>query len=300
MTPEDIPMDPSSWTQLNLHFGDPERVEDIEDIAVAHLAPALTTAESAGLLTGWFFIRKRPGWRLRYLTDAPDRARAHLQQHLDALQDNQQVLDVTESLYEPESRAFGGPEAMAIAHRLWHLDSRHLLAHLAATSHTATSHAPSGSRRRELALLLCAGMLRAADLDWYEQGDVWSRVAAHRHPPSDTHQDALTFAVRRLISVDTAELTSPEKPLATILDWLNAYTNAGENLSRLNLAGRLHRGLRDSLAHHIIFAWNRAGLPASTQSLLAATAAVIIFDTDPRDPDHRAITSGTATVRTKP
>ena len=40
----------------------------------------------------------------------------------------------------------------------------------------------------------------------------------------------------------------------------------------LAAAGQLYRGLRDVLAHHLIFAWNRAGLPYMTQSVIAGAA----------------------------
>ena len=65
-------MTTTSWIQLNLHFADPEHAERT---AVEHLAPALQAAEASSLITAWFFIRKTPCWRLRYLP--PDQAAAH-------------------------------------------------------------------------------------------------------------------------------------------------------------------------------------------------------------------------------
>ncbi|MGH4017438.1 MAG: thiopeptide-type bacteriocin biosynthesis protein, partial [Pseudonocardiaceae bacterium] len=35
-----------------------------------------------------------------------------------------------ESIYEPETHAFGGEEGMAAAHTLFHQDSRHIVEHL--------------------------------------------------------------------------------------------------------------------------------------------------------------------------
>jgi hypothetical protein len=40
-------------------------------------------------------------------------------------------------------------------------------------------------------------------------------------------------------------------------------------------------GLRDVLAHHVIFAWNRLGLPSATQVVLAAAAKTAVFGPDP-------------------
>ena len=70
-------------------------------------------------------------------------------------------------------------------------------------------------------------------------------------------------------------------PLAHCAGWAAAYTTAGRELASLTAAGRLHRGLRDVLAHHVIFAWNRLGLPYATQSALAGTAKTVVFGPDP-------------------
>jgi thiopeptide-type bacteriocin biosynthesis protein len=63
--------------------------------------------------------------------------------------------------------------------------------------------------------------------------------------------------------------------------WAAAYTETGQELASLAAAGRLRRGLRDVLAHHVIFAWNRLGLPYATQSILAGTAKTVVFGADP-------------------
>ena len=55
----------------------------------------------------------------------------------------------------------------------------------------------------------------------------------------------------------------------------------GSELADLSDSGQLHRGLRDVLAHHVIFAWNRIGLPYATQATLTAAAKTVIFGPDP-------------------
>ncbi|WP_344487065.1 thiopeptide-type bacteriocin biosynthesis protein [Nonomuraea monospora] len=89
------------------------------------------------------------------------------------------ILSATPVIYEPVLHAFGGTEGMDGAHQLFHDDSRHLLARL-----TAGRHHSKGNHHRELAVLLCAALIHAAGQDWYEQGDIWARVAAHREPAS--------------------------------------------------------------------------------------------------------------------
>jgi hypothetical protein len=42
--------------------------------------------------------------------------------------------------------------------------------------------------------------------------------------------------------------------------------------------GTLERGLRDILAHHVIFHWNRLGLTAASQSIVARAALETIMN----------------------
>lgn len=258
-----------AWRQLNIAFPDPHAAEET---AVTHLAPILAEAEARRLITAWFFVRKG-SWRLRYLPTYPaETGDAFLHDRLALLNHAGHVAAVIPGVYEPETHAFGGNPAMRAAHQLWHHDSRHLLT-------------PAGNghptRHRELSIIQCAVMMRAAGLDWYEQGDVWARVAEHRDPPHDTVPDSLRASVQRLLTVDPATLTHAEASLAAARTWLDAYAAAGATLDRLNQTGRLHRGLRHVLAHHVIFAWNRRGVPGPQQAALATAAKTLVFGPDP-------------------
>ncbi|WP_329087731.1 MULTISPECIES: thiopeptide-type bacteriocin biosynthesis protein [unclassified Streptosporangium] len=268
-------MDPCSWHQINVAFPD---WAGAEHAALAHLVPLLIAAERDGLLTSWFFIRKKPCWRVRFLPGGDTSGtQAYIHHHLEDLKKNRHIDDAREIVYEPETHAFGGAEGMACAHRLFHLDSRHLLAHLA-----DTGHLPGAGHRRELSILLCSTLLRTAGLDWYEQGDVWARVADHREPPGATFSERLHADLQHLMSVDTASLTREGSPLPHAPEWTGAFAVAGQDLAGLSAAGLLRRGLRAVLAHHIIFVWNRFGLPHATQAVLAATAKTVVFGADPR------------------
>ncbi|SEG94754.1 thiopeptide-type bacteriocin biosynthesis domain-containing protein [Actinacidiphila yanglinensis] len=268
-------MTPSPWRQVHVTFPD---WATAEHDAVAHLGPLLATAEVEGLVESWFFIRKSPSWRLRYqpASASPDADAAT--ERLVTL-GSAHDLDITAGIvYEPETHAFGGHKAMAGAHRLFHRDSHHLLSHLALPPNGTSSH------RRELSILLCTALLRAAGLDWYEQGDVWARVADHRDRPDHIPPDglpALQNSLQRLMSANVTHLTSNGGSLAFAADWTRAYTGAGQELAALAATGQLHRGLRAVLAHHIIFAWNRHGLPHTTQGALAHVAKSVVFGTDP-------------------
>ncbi|WP_239405483.1 thiopeptide-type bacteriocin biosynthesis protein [Frankia sp. Cj3] len=264
----------SRWRQATLWCDDWQAAEQV---AGTHLAPRLTGAEHDGILTSWWFTRKGPAWHLRVLPapDQDEHATAVLHRVMSDLRTRRLMLRWAATHYEPEIHAFGGAVAMDLAHDLFHADSRHLLDHL----HQARpDHQPHPDHRRELGLLLCGALMRAAGQDWYEQGDIWAQVAAHRttgHPPAV--RPGTRTAVRRLITANPAPGEhSPTRPT-----WLAAFQRTGRDLADLAQQGILSRGLRAVLAHHVLFAWNRAGIPGPQQALLAATASDAVFHHEP-------------------
>lgn len=264
-------MSTSAWQQTNIGYADRHTAEQT---ATSHVIPILTTAETHRLISAWFIVRKGTQWRLRYLpTHTGADARPAIAASLAALRRDGYITEAVDVIYEPETEAFGGPRAMRIAHRLWHLDSRHLLT-------TQPGH-PRSTRNRELSILLCATMLRAARLDWYEQGAVWAHVAKHRDPTDPEHVATLLDAVHRLLTVAPESLTHLGAPLAADTTWIAAFAGTGAAIRRIHDGGHLQRGLREVLAHHIIFAWNRRGLHDIEQADLAAAAQTVVFGPDP-------------------
>jgi thiopeptide-type bacteriocin biosynthesis protein len=276
-TSDPVRVDEYPWRQVNVAFADQAAAEDI---AVAQLGPLLTAAEDQGLLESWFFVRKAASWRVRYLPDGnSSQAGAQVTDGLRALRRKGHIDDVTEVVYEPEVHAFGGTEGMAVTHRLFHADSRNLLAQLAGTERQwLTLH------RRETAVLLNAALLRAACLDWFEQGDVWARVASHRERPealATGEADVLHASLRVLMSADTTMVTDSRPHHGITPAWVSVFSASGDELAKLAAAGLLHRGLRAVLAHHVIFAWNRHGLPHAVQARLSNAAAAVVFGPRP-------------------
>lgn len=266
-----------TWHQLTVRF---DSWDSVEPTALTHLEPALAEAEHAGRLTAWFFMRKaepgaapdqrvQPCWRLRMLApdESADAVLAVLRRHLSS---------TIPGIYEPEIHAFGGQAGMAVAHTLFHEDSRLVVTYLGLPT---DSHVSVG--RRELVMLLCSRLLRAAGQDWFEQGDVWARVAEHRRPAGELDPEqvrALQPAVHRLMTVDTAHLAHDSNSGLATVDWFPPFDRAGQQLTQLARSGQLHRGLRAVLAHHVLFLFNRWGLDSHTQTLLAQTACTLIFD----------------------
>jgi thiopeptide-type bacteriocin biosynthesis protein len=269
----------SGWQQLYLRFTD---WQDADHVAAAHLLPVLDNAEQASQIDGWWFIRKNPCWRLRLRPTQPgsaDEVRAALDQ---LTADGH--LTWWPGTYEAETAAFGGGAAMDTAHTLFTADSRGILA-LTAAGGTAVG-------RRELSILLCSALARGAGLEWYERGDLFDRVCTERPLPPDVPADKLTALSNDFASLLRADTTpegplfTPDGPMGAQAAWGDAFQIAGRDLAQANRAGQLHRGLRDILSYHVIFHWNRLGLPARTQALLAHAARQAILG--PRSPARRA------------
>ncbi|MEU1175248.1 methyltransferase, FxLD system [Streptomyces microflavus] len=264
-------MPPDRWHQHNITFIDRDSARHAIDERVG---PTLITAETEGQLTGWWFMNKQP-WPLRYLADEPSPI---IESLLSDLVGEGAVVSWLPCVYEPECAAFGGPDAMKAAHGLFHSDSRHLLTYQPGPEHLG---------RKETAVLLASVMMRGAGLDWFEQADVWAKVAALR-PVTSALSPArvaeLTPFVRKLMSADAHALSLRDGPLHGHGAWVTAFERTGATLARLAQRGALTRGLRAVIAHHIIFHANRAGLFRDDQGALSNIAREAVMGTS----DHTA------------
>jgi thiopeptide-type bacteriocin biosynthesis protein len=261
------------WWQVYVRFVDWDRSEQV---AADHLAPLLEQAETDGAVSAWWFIRKHPCWRLRLLPGPAGRTMiADIAAALDQLTAAGTIDAWWPGIYEAETAAFGGNPGIDIAHDLFSADSRAILTVL------GRDHLELG--RRELSLLLCATLMRAANLEWYEQGDVWHRVSRERPLPSDVQAGqiaAMANEVRNLLLADTAPnspLPSANGPLASAASWVEEFHRAGQSLGITARNGTLKRGLREVISYQVIFHWNRLGLHTRTQSIITAAACAAIL-----------------------
>ncbi|MDT0615218.1 methyltransferase, FxLD system [Streptomyces lancefieldiae] len=252
---ENLPIPPAtSWWHASVAFLDPQ----------AGAARALATA-----LAGhrFHFLRKDAGVRLR--TEQPATGL------LDQLVADRVITGWTGGMYEPETHAFGGPEGMEVAHDVFCADSP------AALAETGSPGA------RERSVMLLSAVIREAGLDPFEAGDVYARWAALRPPVSPPQGPALEHAVsamRRLMNVDASLRTDAE---AGWVERVAAFEDAGRRLRRLAADGRLIRGIRGVIAHHAIFAFNRAGVPADVQAATAWLGRHVAFSTGEGDVSTR-------------
>jgi len=213
----------------------------------------------------WWYLRKYPHWRVRIFTDAPGRA----SDMLNRLVTSGAISTWGRSIYEPEEHAFGGAIGTQVVHDLFCADSRGVLSY---------ATAPQSLGRRETSLLLIVELLHSAGLDWFESADVFARVAAVRPSPSVEDHDRvarLASTVRPLLAMPPharSELFGPAGQLSQASSWRDGYLTAGLELRAASAAGVLTRGPRAVIAQAIIFAWNRLGLAAQTQGVLAVAA----------------------------
>ncbi|MEO7193471.1 MAG: methyltransferase, FxLD system [Pseudonocardiaceae bacterium] len=262
----------TGWCQVNLWCGDWHAAEHM---AVTHLGPLLTQAEHTGSLTCWWFVRKGESWRVRFLPgDVRDENSVAFAEHLTTTLIERGAIHRAvpighgEVVYEPEIHAFGGADAMALAHNLFHADSRHILHHLARAQ-------PDADHRCEVGLLLGTRLMRSAGQDWYEQGDIWARLAAHRTTETHHEPSPATLAAVQWLLAATGD--TGDSPLALAPDWPAAFEHTGQALADMAQQGTLTRGLRAVLAHHLLFAFNRLGIAAEHQHVLATAARQVVF-----------------------
>ncbi|MER6206550.1 methyltransferase, FxLD system [Streptomyces sp. NPDC001642] len=272
------------WHQHNITFADRATAER----AIAErLGPTLLAAQEEGQLTGWWFMNKQP-WPLRYRAATPSPLVESL---LSELVVDGTVRSWTYGVYEPETTAFGGTAAMEVAHVLFHQDSQHVLTY---------QPGPGRLGRRETAVLLFSLLMRAAQLDWYEQGDVWAKAALLR-PATEAltpeRTAALLPAMRTLMTVDARSLCRTDGPLDGHTAWVAAFEQAGTTLAHLAAGGGLVRGLRAVIAHHVIFHANRAGLLPDDQSALFNTAREVVMGSSDNTASPTEGTPETTSVR---
>ena len=255
-----------TWYQARVELPDWTKAECTFATQVAPRLDQLVDGHPA-----WWFLRKYPHWRLRIRTAD----RSAIEALLDELVVAGSLVCWWPGIYEPEAAAFGGLYAMNVVHDLFCTDSRGLLAH----ARQGTS--PLG--RRELSLLFIRALLQHAGLDRFEAGDVFDRVAQMRPLPPDaaaSRVDDLASRMGPLMAITVradCPLFAPGGQVADTASWLAGFIDAGQKIGEAAATGQLSRGPRAVLAHIVIFHWNRLGLSAEAQGILAHAAKAAVL-----------------------
>ncbi|GAA5046661.1 hypothetical protein GCM10023259_020750 [Thermocatellispora tengchongensis] len=269
----------SGWYHVRVEFPD---WKTAERTAAVILGPRLEVLQDRGLVEAWWFIRKYPCWRLR-LRPINNAGLETLKAAVNAVLEDLTAAKVISrwwpTVYEPETAAFGGPTGIDIAHELFCAETAHVLRYLRRPT------LPIG--RREISMLVCGTLLSAADLDRFERGDVWNRIAELRPLPAAASTDRLQALADRLRPLVAAPIGSldPSGPGAFAASWAAAARQAGHALAEASATGLLDRGIRHILTHLVIFHWNRMGLSATAQAILSRAARQAVLpgtDDEPR------------------
>ena len=200
------------------------------------------------------FVRKPPGLRLR-LCGAE--LRRPLQAWVDECQEEGILRSYRISEYEPEIHRFGGPDGMAIAHRLFTRDSVLLVRweSLGVVS------------RRELSLALVSDLAARCLDDGAEVWDVWMRVRQALGSTAPVHPSAHERDAAQMDPAWLDTLTAAEVELCR--RWVEAHDVTAGELR----AAELTVGRRSWVASACVFHWNRAGLDARDIARIAGALA---------------------------
>ncbi len=155
--------------------------ERIEDVLMEHVAPIVEEIRNAPELDSLFFVRfSDPAWQIRFrVLGRPAWIEGQISPSMHALAEGLQRSGAIESFgfatYDREYERYGGEEGMALAERLFFLDS------LAALDWIAAERRGSLAKpRREFSVLLVDRLLdlarftRAQRIAFYRHGYAWA------------------------------------------------------------------------------------------------------------------------------
>jgi thiopeptide-type bacteriocin biosynthesis protein len=253
------------WYMVRLMVADQRRAEQTMARVVG---PALDTLRGGRTAVGWWFLRETAGWRVYLRTPDP----LAVSRLLRTLGKNADIAATQPEIYQPDPRPFGGLTGTSIAHELFVVDSRAVL------DYTRLPDPPLA--RRELSIALVDSLLSTAGLDWSARSDVYTRLGTI-YPPADP------ATVRRVGGELLAFLTDPALDLSVITGpWIDACATAGRTLADVADRGLLTLRISSVLAALVHAHWDRLGLPAATQAVLAHAATQVYAV--PREP-HRCV-----------
>lgn len=229
------------WLQYDVDLG--PRPRDAVGEVFTRLQPAFDTRP-----LGIWFVRKPPGLRLRTRGDIGKGD--PVADILAGLRHDDVVAKVSEVVYEPEVRRFGGERAMELVHDFFHVDSRAFAAWFRQREHGRLAAAVvSLGVVSTLFDRLLAG---AASEVW----DAWANLAAihgidHRSPTT-TPLPITTVAELRTIAAN--------READALAEYDEGCRVLADGIAALRRDGGLHVGLRAFAADVALFHWNRYGL----------------------------------------
>lgn len=253
------------WLEVRLAV---RRSDGLPYVPWAALRTAVDRWRREGRFGLFFLIRKEPGLRLRFSGSAlSTELDPVLRSWLDGTVAAGEAIGWERATYEPEEFRFGGPDGMALAHRVWDLDSRLVLAFEEAPAHRIPLWGAT----------VCDLLAECVD-DTAEQWDVWKRLqrqlpaAVSRPDRLSPFRDAGGAAPVEVYEGGPAFLQRLRPVERWILDEAGVGNrDAAAVLRRVDHAGDLTVGRRGWVTAMAVFQCNRWGL---VQDRLALTRLV--------------------------
>ncbi|HWB96377.1 MAG TPA: thiopeptide-type bacteriocin biosynthesis protein [Bryobacteraceae bacterium] len=255
----------AEWVQLNVTLGrGADGAAASARMLFSELAATLPRLQKKGILEQFHFVRKSPDLRLRFQAVAPDE---YLLPCLHELFTKQQqcgaVVSVYRSVYEPEARMFGGPEAMDVVHEYFHQDS----VHWARWDQIPVEERTLSAEQFCTAVLndLFARALGCGAEVW----DAWQNLGELTRECKPLGGIPATGGE---VLAEVARAVGPEER-AVLKRYAKASQQFAGAIRQVWAGGRLSIGMRSLLPMLAMFHFNRFGLDGGRQASLAKLAA---------------------------
>jgi thiopeptide-type bacteriocin biosynthesis protein len=228
------------------------------------------------LFRQFFFTRKLPGLRMRFLGDGLDeRLGPELVRWLDEAERSNAIRGYRFAIYEPEQARFGGPSGIDIAHDAFDRDSR-----LAMRYETLAAQEQAEVPRDVFSLLLVNDLCGRAVEDSSELWDIWQRLnRALGRNPHESHAGPQIDVSRTEAALSTPDAFLQQLPAAAgqlVRDGWQENAHVIARLRAAQAANRLSIGPRAWLASVCLFHWNRLAIePAVLDALTARMVSIL-------------------------
>lgn len=253
----------SYWAQMNVALE--RKTGDALPSARAlfsRLSPTIARWRKENTLEHFFFIRKPPDVRLRFLVYNPQiNLIPDLEKMLAELKQEGLIKYYFPSIYEPEIFQFGGEEAIDLIHAYFDIDSEAWikLDQLASSkSRTLTSDKLVMAVMNDLFIrtLQCPS----------EVWDVWCNLER-----IISSEEEIVFSATEPYLLDSllSHVSAEEKKI--LEEYLHANQELSAGLLRVWSSGKLLYGLRSILPFIAMFHFNRHGLDGEKQAVIASS-----------------------------
>ena len=261
----DHQMQQPQWLQVNIalsrHNGNPQAAARILFRTLIENLPKL---KRLGHLASFHFVRKHPDIRLRLHASGPSHDLAALiEDLLTQLVRKKSIESASASVYEPESRLFGGPQAMAAVHDYFHEDTMNWI---------LLDQLPARTRKIRTQDIPCAVL---NDLFLRVLGcpsEVWDTWRNLHHLTERSRGPVLAFAPEAL-EIAKLKRQASKHEQSVLSRYQKANRQMAAALQALWDNGGLSTGLRAVLPTVAMFHCNRFGIEGRGQASLSKAMA---------------------------